>query len=186
MRENIVYINDINFKNGIINIDSKIPLSMVAFESKDKYIIKDNIENSNINITKLLEKNYRYIKSGLYKLKIMDNENFKDVIINSVNVSGKEYICKNYCYQYLNNTYIFDIYINNKNEIKIKIKLDNKNVDGINIIENIEVYYKDIFLGIRCIREEEINDIKRTINPQKAKVILYGNETGEKFINEII
>ena len=70
MRENIVYINDINFKNGIINIDSKTPLSMVAFESKDKYIIKDNIENSNINITKLLEKNYRYIKSGLYKLKI--------------------------------------------------------------------------------------------------------------------
>ena len=171
MRENIVYINDINFKNGIINIDSKIPLSMVAFESKDKYIIKDNIENSNINITKLLEKNYRYIKSGLYKLKIMDNENFKDVIINSVNVSGKEYICKNYCYQYLNNTYIFDIYINNKNEIKIKIKLDNKNIDGINIIENIEVYYKDIFLGIKCIREEEINDIKRTIYPQKAKVI---------------
>ena len=186
MRENIVYINDINFKNGIINIDSKIPLSMVAFESKDKYIIKDNIENSNINITKLLEKNYRYIKSGLYKLKIMDNENFKDVIINSVNVSGKEYICKNYCYQYLNNTYIFDIYINNKNEIKIKIKLDNKNVDGINIIENIEVYYKDIFLGIRCIREEEINDIKRTIYPQKAKVILYGYETGEKFIYEFI
>lgn len=186
MRENIVYINDINFKNGIINIDSKIPLSMVAFESKDKYIIKDNIENSNINITKLLEKNYRYIKSGLYKLKIMDNENFKDVIINSVNVSGKEYICKNYCYQYLNNTYIFDIYINNKNEIKIKIKLDNKNVDGINIIENIEVYYKDIFLGIKCIREEEINDIKRTIYPQKAKVILYGYETGEKFIYEFI
>ena len=186
MRENIVYINDINFKNGIINIDSKISLSMVAFESKDKYIIKDNIENSNINITKLLEKNYRYIKSGLYKLKIMDNENFKDVIINSVNVSGKEYICKNYCYQYLNNTYIFDIYINNKNEIKIKIKLDNKNVDGINIIENIEVYYKDIFLGIRCIREEEINDIKRTIYPQKAKVILYGYETGEKFIYEFI
>ena len=113
MRENIVYINDINFKNGIINIDSKIPLSMVAFESKDKYIIKDNIENSNINITKLLEKNYRYIKSGLYKLKIMDNENFKDVIINSVNVSGKEYICKNYCYQYLNNTYILegDVYL---------------------------------------------------------------------------
>ena len=186
MRENIVYINDINFKNGIINIDSKIPLSMVAFESKDKYIIKDNIENSNINITKLLEKNYRYIKSGLYKLKIMDNENFKDVIINSVNVYGKEYICKNYCYQYLNNTYIFDIYINNKNEIKIKIKLDNKNVDGINIIENIEVYYKDIFLGIKCIREEEINDIKRTIYPQKAKVILYGYETGEKFIYEFI
>ena len=186
MRENIVYINDINFKNGIINIDSKIPLSMVAFESKDKYIIKDNIENSNINITKLLEKNYRYIKSGLYKLKIMDNENFKDVIINSVNVSGKEYICKNYCYQYLNNTYIFDIYINNKNEIKIKIKWDNKNVDGINIIENIEVYYKDIFLGIKCIREEEINDIKRTIYPQKAKVILYGYETGEKFIYEFI
>ena len=186
MRENIVYINDINFKNGIINIDSKIQLSMVAFESKDKYIIKDNIENSNINITKLLEKNYRYIKSGLYKLKIMDNENFKDVIINSVNVSGKEYICKNYCYQYLNNTYIFDIYINNKNEIKIKIKLDNKNVDGINIIENIEVYYKDIFLGIKCIREEEINDIKRTIYPQKAKVILYGYETGEKFIYEFI
>lgn len=186
MRENIVYINDINFKNGIINIDSKISLSMVAFESKDKYIIKDNIENSNINITKLLEKNYRYIKSGLYKLKIMDNENFKDVIINSVNVSGKEYICKNYCYQYLNNTYIFDIYINNKNEIKIKIKLDNKNVDGINIIENIEVYYKDIFLGIKCIREEEINDIKRTIYPQKAKVILYGYETGEKFIYEFI
>ena len=31
MRENIVYINDINFKNGIINIDSKIQLSMVAF-----------------------------------------------------------------------------------------------------------------------------------------------------------
>ena len=186
MRENIVYINDINFKNGIINIDSNIPLSMVAFESKDKYIIKDNIENSNINITKLLEKNYRYIKSGLYKLKIMDNENFKDVIINSVNVSGKEYICKNYCYQYLNNTYIFDIYINNKNEIKIKIKLDNKNVDGINIIENIEVYYKDIFLGIKCIREEEINDIKRTIYPQKAKVILYGYETGEKFIYEFI
>ena len=186
MRENIVYINDINFKNGIINIDSKIPLSMVAFESKDKYIIKDNIENSNINITKLIKKNYRYIKSGLYKLKIMDNENFKDVIINSVNVSGKEYICKNYCYQYLNNTYIFDIYINNKNEIKIKIKLDNKNVDGINIIENIEVYYKDIFLGIKCIREEEINDIKRTIYPQKAKVILYGYETGEKFIYEFI
>lgn len=186
MRENIVYINDINFKNGIINIDSKTPLSMVAFESKDKYIIKDNIENSNINITKLLEKNYRYIKSGLYKLKIMYNENFKDVIINSVNVSGKEYICKNYCYQYLNNTYIFDIYINNKNEIKIKIKLDNKNVDGINIIENIEVYYKDIFLGIKCIREEEINDIKRTIYPQKAKVILYGYETGEKFIYEFI
>ena len=186
MRENIVYINDINFNNGIINIDSKIPLSMVAFESKDKYIIKDNIENSNINITKLLEKNYRYIKSGLYKLKIMDNENFKDVIINSVNVSGREYICKNYCYQYLNNTYIFDIYINNKNEIKIKIKLDNKNVDGINIIENIEVYYKDIFLGIKCIREEEINDIKRTIYPQKAKVILYGYETGEKFIYEFI
>ena len=186
MRENVVYINDINFKNGIINIDSKTPLSMFAFESKDKYIIKDNIENSNINITKLLEKNYRYIKSGLYKLKIMDNENFKDVIINSVNVSGKEYICKNYCYQYLNNTYIFDIYINNKNEIKIKIKLDNKNVDGINIIENIEVYYKDIFLGIKCIREEEINDIKRTIYPQKAKVILYGYETGEKFIYEFI
>ena len=186
MRENIVYINDINFKNGIINIDSKTPLSMFAFESKDKYIIKDNIENSNINITKLLEKNYRYIKSGLYKLKIMDNENFKDVIINSVNVSGKEYICKNYCYQYLNNTYIFDIYINNKNEINRKIKLDNKNVDGINIIENIEVYYKDIFLGIKCIREEEINDIKRTIYPQKAKVILYGYETGEKFIYEFI
>lgn len=56
MRENVVYINDINFKNGIINIDSKTPLSMFAFESKDKYIIKDNIENSNINITKLLEK----------------------------------------------------------------------------------------------------------------------------------
>lgn len=99
----------------------------------------------------------------------MDNENFKDVIINSVNVSGKEYICKNYCYQYLNNTYIFDIYINNKNEIKIKIKLDNKNVDGINIIENIEVYYKDIFLGIKCIREEEINDIKELFIHRKQK-----------------
>ena len=36
MRENIVYINDINFKNVIINIDSKITLSMVEFESKYK------------------------------------------------------------------------------------------------------------------------------------------------------
>ena len=36
------------------------------------------------------------------------------------------------------------------------------------------------------VYEEEINDIKRTIYPQKAKVILYGYETGEKFIYEFI
>lgn len=126
----------------------------IFFRSK-KSLLKSNIINNMIDLEEVLRTNSYYIeKDSLYAICIYENKRLEEVIVEQVAPKGKDYICKNLKLYVDDIEYCLDIYINNKNQIKVKII--HKNDD---LSMNVDtIYINKDKLNFKLSREYSINE----------------------------
>lgn len=143
---NKLYIEDIYFNNGILNFECKQHINLVVLK-QSTVKIKSEIKANKLDLIDIIEKNINFIPTtGLYEVQLLnENSDVVELLVDIPTVKGKEYVCKNYNFTYLTYSITIDIYINNKNQVKLKITRKNlEEIKYINKIENIQIGDEEI------------------------------------------
>lgn len=181
MSTNFIYINDVYFNNGLLEIISDRTSAQAVLENKD-LSIKCKVNNSKIDIKEIILLNKIFLQQeGLYELKFID-EIPQSLVVNSTHVTGKEYICKDYLINAGKSKFNIDIYINNLNRVKIRISKVQEEISNQkllqNIIENIQIDKEKLIfnLNINVIKDTEEDDEVLPVHnyfPNEVKFYLF-------------
>ena len=120
MNKDLIYVNDVNFNNGILELVTRKSMNQVLLKSKD-LSFKYEVKNNKVDIKALILSNKMFFQdNALYELQCVDNTP-QIIFVDCAPVVGKEYLCKDYQIDFESSRFYVDIYINNLNRVKIKI-----------------------------------------------------------------
>lgn len=189
MSTNFIYINDVYFNNGVLEIISDRTSAQAVLENKDLHI-KCKVNNNKIDIKEMILLNKIFLEQdGLYELKMID-EFPQILVVNSAPVTGKEYICKDYLINAGESKFNIDIYINNLNRIKIKISKIQEDIPNQkklqNMIDNIQIDKEKLLFNLNInaiVDTEEDNEVLEVHNyfPNEVKFYLF-----DRFLENIV
>ena len=123
MKNNMISTNEVKFINEQIIIKLPNSIKKLVLKSKKASLIADYEENK-FDLIKFIDKNNVFlVNNKLFEVLCINEENeINDIYINYPVSSEKQYICNNYPIKYKEGRYNVNIYISNKNKLKIKIE----------------------------------------------------------------
>lgn len=163
MNTNIIYINDLNFHNGVLELVTSQSMKQILFKSKG-FSFSGEVNHNKVDIKALLLSNKIFFQDNvLYELQCIDSTP-QIILVDGASVAGKEYICKDYQLDLGSNRFYVDIYINNLNRVKVKIiksqELSQQSVE--NVLENIQLAKDKLIFNLKM---NLIDDIEENNDP---------------------
>lgn len=178
MKNNMISTNEVKFINEQIIIKLPNSIKKLVLKSKKASLIADYEENK-FDLIKFIDKNNVFlVNNKLFEVLCINEENeINDIYINYPVSSEKQYICNNYPIKYKEGRYNVNIYISNKNKLKIKIEKLNDEKLMKCILDYMSINDKKLNLSFKIIKnvENEFEIMNEVIyKPKDIVLYVYG------------
>ena len=186
MNKDLIYVNDVNFNNGILELVTRKSMNQVLLKSKD-LSFKYEVKNNKVDIKALILSNKMFFQdNALYELQCVDNTP-QIIFVDCAPVVGKEYLCKDYQIDFESSRFYVDIYINNLNRVKIKISKSKElyQTSTENLLENIQIDKDKLIFSLKINltdMEEHNGFCFEERLPKEVKFYLYDKKLGNSLV----